>query len=74
MEENRDVKRKVQDQFGRNAEKYVQSESHAQGDDLPLLLEWLQPEPDWMALDVATGGGMWHVCCRLIANRWWRLT
>jgi len=57
MEENRDVKRKVQDQFGRNAEKYVQSESHAQGDDLPMLLEWLQPEPDWIALDVATGGG-----------------
>jgi ubiquinone/menaquinone biosynthesis C-methylase UbiE len=52
-----EVKQSVQKQFGRNAEKYVQSESHAQGDDLPLLVEWLQPQPNWVVLDIATGGG-----------------
>jgi ubiquinone/menaquinone biosynthesis C-methylase UbiE len=64
------VKQAVQQQFGRNAEKYVTSESHAKGDDLPLLLEWLQPQPEWAVLDIATGGG--HVArvlasaCRLV--------
>lgn len=57
MKQEDQIKQTVQAQFGRNAEKYVKSESHAKGDDLPLLLEWLQPKPDWLALDIATGGG-----------------
>lgn len=55
MSEN--VKRKVKSQFARNAESYIYSESHAKGKDLSLLVEWLRPEPNWTALDIATGGG-----------------
>jgi ubiquinone/menaquinone biosynthesis C-methylase UbiE len=47
----------VKDQFGKNAEKYVASESHAKGDDLSLLVEWLNPASDWTVVDIATGGG-----------------
>lgn len=47
----------VRAQFGRNAEKYVTSPTHAQGSDLDLVVPWLQPQPDWIVLDVATGGG-----------------
>jgi SAM-dependent methyltransferase len=49
--------------FARNADAYVTSESHAKGADLAFLMEWLQPEPDWRVLDVATGGG--HVALTL---------
>ncbi len=56
MDEER-IKRLAQLQFSQNAEKYVTSPSHAQGSDLKLLVEWLRPQPDWVALDVATGGG-----------------
>ncbi|WP_096439297.1 class I SAM-dependent methyltransferase [Alteribacter populi] len=55
--ENENVKNKVVAQFGKNAEKYVTSESHARGGDLPKLVEWLQPQSYWTALDIATGGG-----------------
>lgn len=51
------VKQKAQEIFGNNAEKYIKSESHAKGDDLPLLLKWLQPQSSWIVLDIATGGG-----------------
>lgn len=55
--EKENVKNKVIDQFGKNAEKYVTSVSHAKGEDLPQLVEWLKPQRNWIALDVATGGG-----------------
>ncbi len=51
------IKSKVQEQFSKNAQKYVSSEIHAKGTDLPALVEWLQPSQDWTVLDVATGGG-----------------
>lgn len=57
MMEDDKLKSIVQNQFGRNAEKYVTSETHAKGDDLSLLVEWLHPKADWVVLDVATGGG-----------------
>ncbi|MDQ0428136.1 ubiquinone/menaquinone biosynthesis C-methylase UbiE [Planomicrobium stackebrandtii] len=50
-------KQKVKEVFGKNADKYVTSDSHAKGDDLSLLVEWLQPENTWTVLDIATGGG-----------------
>lgn len=50
-------KQKVKEVFGKNADKYVTSSSHAKGDDLPLIVEWLQPKKTWTALDIATGGG-----------------
>lgn len=52
--------------FARSAQEYVTSESHARGDDLALLLDWLDPSPSAEALDVATGGG--HVA-RALASR-----
>lgn len=51
------IKETVKDQFARNAEKYVTSETHAKGDDLALMVEWMQPKGDWTVLDIATGGG-----------------
>jgi len=46
-----------QERFGRFAQAYVTSQAHAQGNDLDRLTELAQPEPDWIALDIATGGG-----------------
>lgn len=63
MEDHRKIKETVKNVFSRNAEKYVTSGTHAKGDDLDLLVEWLQPRPNWQALDIATGGG--HVSKRL---------
>ncbi|WP_209125072.1 class I SAM-dependent methyltransferase [Alkalihalobacillus sp. BA299] len=55
MEKN--IKDTVKVVFGKNAEKYYESKSHANGIDLPLIIDWLQPEAGWIALDIATGGG-----------------
>ncbi len=52
-----DPKGAVRAQFGANAEKYVTSATHAQGSDLDLVVPWLDPQPNWVALDIATGGG-----------------
>ncbi len=54
---NKDTKRKVIDQFGKNAQKYVTSETHAKGKDLPIIVEWLNPKKSDVVLDIATGGG-----------------
>jgi len=51
------VKAKVQQQFGENAKKYVESKTHSKGEDLQLLLEWAAPKESWTVLDIATGGG-----------------
>lgn len=47
----------VQQQFGENAERYVHSEVHAQGQSLALMVALASPEPHWLALDVAPGRG-----------------
>lgn len=60
MKHEDEAKAAVQSQFGKNAANYVASESHAKGDDLELLIQWLQPKASDRALDIATGGG--HVC------------
>ncbi|MBI5670780.1 MAG: methyltransferase domain-containing protein [Chloroflexi bacterium] len=52
-----DIKSQAQERFGRRAQGYVSSENHAKGGDLERLVELAQPLPDWLALDVATGGG-----------------
>ncbi|WP_290584916.1 methyltransferase domain-containing protein [Alicyclobacillus sp.] len=52
-----DVKPLVQAQFARTADRYVASPSHAHGPDLAKLVTWLAPDPEWVCLDVATGGG-----------------
>ncbi|QBP42718.1 class I SAM-dependent methyltransferase [Paenisporosarcina antarctica] len=51
------TKERVKSVFGKNADKYLKSESHAKGNDLPLLKDWLEPENTWSVLDIATGGG-----------------
>lgn len=45
------------ERFAERADAYVASVSHARGRDLDLLVEMAAPEPEWRALDVATGGG-----------------
>jgi ubiquinone/menaquinone biosynthesis C-methylase UbiE len=57
MNPQESIKSTVQRQFGRTAHSYVTSEGHAKGEDLHLMIEWLQPKQDWHCLDIATGGG-----------------
>ena len=52
-----DVKAHSQQRFSQYARSYVTSETHSQGHDLDRLLELAQPQPDWVVLDIATGGG-----------------
>ena len=51
------------DLWDQRAEAYRQSKTHAQGEDLDLLVESCAPGPGRKVLDVATGGG--HVARRL---------
>lgn len=51
------IKVQVQQQFARNAGKYVTSSHHAQGEDLALLVAASQAHPEMNVLDIATGGG-----------------
>jgi len=56
MPDTRDL---VKQQFGAHAQNYVTSAAHAKGESLDRLLELALagPQPDWRALDIATGGG-----------------
>ena len=51
------TKARVQSQFGAVAQRYVTSPGHARGDDLALMVELAQPQPEERVLDIATGGG-----------------
>jgi SAM-dependent methyltransferase len=51
------------DLWDQRADAYRQSKTHAQGEDLDLVVEWCAPGPGRKVLDVATGGG--HVARRL---------
>ena len=55
-ESNRD-KSLVQQQFGAHAQEYATSVVHAKGASLARLVELVQPQPDWVVLDVATAAG-----------------
>jgi len=44
-------------QFGRNARNYATSTVHAKGASLQRIVEMLEPEPSWEALDIATAAG-----------------
>lgn len=52
-----DTKELVKQQYGAHAAGYVTSTVHAQGESLKRLVELIQPQKDWRALDVSTGGG-----------------
>lgn len=47
----------VQSQFGPKAEKYASSLVHAKGASLTRLVELVQPQNSWRALDIATAAG-----------------
>lgn len=51
------VKDRVRDMFGRAAEAYVASPTHAKGDDLARVVALAAPAAADVALDVSTGGG-----------------
>jgi SAM-dependent methyltransferase len=53
----------MRDVWSGRAEAFRESETHRQGPDLDLLVDWAEPGPGVTALDVATGGG--HVARRL---------
>ena len=50
-------KAKVKAQFGGSAEGYATSDVHAKGESLEVLFNLVKPQPEWYALDVATGAG-----------------
>ncbi len=50
-------KRSVQEQFGAHARTYITSQPHAKGASLQRLVELVDPQPDWQALDIATAAG-----------------
>lgn len=57
MADSRDSKSLSKARYSRFADGYVTSETHARGSDLDRLLAIAQPQPQWQALDIATGGG-----------------
>jgi ubiquinone/menaquinone biosynthesis C-methylase UbiE len=52
-----DKKQQVQEQFGAHAAAYAVSAVHAKGASLGRLVELVEPQHDWLALDVATAAG-----------------
>jgi ubiquinone/menaquinone biosynthesis C-methylase UbiE len=52
-----DTKTLSQERYTQYAQGYVTSKAHAKAAELPRLVEIAQPQPDWVVLDVATGGG-----------------
>lgn len=53
----------VQQQFGKNAEKYFHSKVHSNIADLDLVLKFISPQSHWQVLDIATGAG--HLAFKL---------
>ena len=57
MNELKDSKALSRKRFNEFAIRYVTSGTHAQAPELEHLVEIAKPQPDWVMLDVATGGG-----------------
>jgi len=57
MTNKKDTKFNSRQRFDEFARSYVTSKTHARGVELDLLVKITQPRTDWVALDVATGGG-----------------
>lgn len=58
-----DIKAQSRERFSQYAQGYVSSPTHAKGDDLDRLAELAAPQADWLACDIATGGG--HTALKL---------
>src|SRR5579875_2632078 len=56
-QDDQQQKARVQDYFSRTATSYVTSEGHRHGHDLGRLISLGEWEPQFEALDIATGGG-----------------
>jgi ubiquinone/menaquinone biosynthesis C-methylase UbiE len=52
-----DTRGLVKQQFSANAEHYVASTDHSQGESLDRMLVLAAPQAGWRVLDIATGGG-----------------
>jgi ubiquinone/menaquinone biosynthesis C-methylase UbiE len=52
-----DSKALSQERYTQYAQGYVTSKAHARGAELERLVEVARPQPGWVVLDVATGGG-----------------
>ncbi len=50
-------KKLVQEQFGKAAQEYVHSRTHGDQVALQEFVHLIQPLPNWICLDIATGGG-----------------
>lgn len=57
MDTPKDPKGLSRERYSRFARRYVDSPTHAKGADLDRLVQLAAPQPDWLVLDVATGGG-----------------
>ncbi len=57
MPSDDEIKAHARERFSQFAQGYVSSPVHAQGSDLDRLLEIATPQSDWLACDIATGGG-----------------
>lgn len=61
--------RLVQQKFGEAAADYAASSVHARGESIPRLIAMVEPQPDWRALDIATGAGHTaHALAPLVAH------
>lgn len=63
MGDGSDPKSLSRDQFGANAARYATSTVHAEGASLARLLELIDPDPESVALDIATAAG--HTALKL---------
>jgi len=52
-----EAKTSVQEQFGANATRYINSPTHANSNRLTHLVGLVQPQPHWHTLDIATAAG-----------------
>ena len=57
MPKDSDAKRLSKQRYSQFADGYVSSQTHAEGNDLDILLELAEPQKDWHMIDIATGGG-----------------
>jgi SAM-dependent methyltransferase len=57
MDSTQDSKSLSKERYTQYGGSYITSLNHAKGAELNLLVEMAQPEPTWIMLDVATGGG-----------------
>ena len=51
------ITKRVQAQFGDKADAYTRSAVHASPSSLQQLVALVQPQPEWLVLDIATGAG-----------------